>query len=203
MDDNESIMLYAPLEPTEDSEVELARSDIMSVCDDGEEVFERERPSRRISMLMLEDGVAFDPWSSPRNSRVSMASVSTRGGDAFVPEASGTVDEHEQERSPTDGDEAPGTETNGAGDGDKGEEAQGGAIKRWFDSWKGKAPPKEEDAEPPQALPPVPFPVLERPVKTRVVWLPSPDKISFQATWWGYRLQVFSRLSDFISYSVC
>jgi len=25
-------------------------------------------------------------------------------------------------------------------------------------------------------------------VKTRTRWVPSPDKISFQATWWGYRL---------------
>lgn len=194
MDDNESIMLYGPLEPTEDSEVELARSDIMSVCDDGEEVFERERPSQRISMLMLDDGVAFDPW---RMSRASMASVSTSGGGAISPEASGATGEaREQERPLMEGEELPAPETNGAGEGDKGEEVQGGPIKRWFDSWKGKAPPKEEDAETPQVPPPVierplqrrPSSMVERPVKTRVIWLPSPEKISFQATWWGYRL---------------
>ncbi len=25
-------------------------------------------------------------------------------------------------------------------------------------------------------------------VKTKTRWVPSPNKISFQATWWGYRL---------------
>jgi len=28
-------------------------------------------------------------------------------------------------------------------------------------------------------------------VNTKTRWVPSPDKISFQATWWGYRLYVF------------
>jgi len=28
-------------------------------------------------------------------------------------------------------------------------------------------------------------------VKTKTRWVPSPDKISFQVTWWGYRLCVF------------
>ena len=34
-----------------------------------------------------------------------------------------------------------------------------------------------------------PRPTVERePVRTRVRWVPSPDKVSFQAMWWGYRL---------------
>ncbi|KAI0287729.1 hypothetical protein BC826DRAFT_972020 [Russula brevipes] len=45
-----SIMLYGPLVPSEDSEVELAASDIMSVFDDGE-TLEFEQPARPLSFF--------------------------------------------------------------------------------------------------------------------------------------------------------
>lgn len=37
-DDNGSVMMYGPLEPTEDSEIEIARSEIVSLNGDGEEI---------------------------------------------------------------------------------------------------------------------------------------------------------------------
>jgi hypothetical protein len=37
-DDNGSVMMYGPLEPTEDSEIEIARSEIVSINGDGEEI---------------------------------------------------------------------------------------------------------------------------------------------------------------------
>jgi hypothetical protein len=37
-DDNGSVMMYGPLEPTEDSEIEIARSEIVSLSGDGEEI---------------------------------------------------------------------------------------------------------------------------------------------------------------------
>lgn len=37
-DDNGSVMMYGPLEPTEDSEIEIARSEIISFNGDGEEI---------------------------------------------------------------------------------------------------------------------------------------------------------------------
>jgi hypothetical protein len=45
-----SVMLYAPLVPGEDSEVELAASDITSVFDDGE-TLEYEQPARPLSFV--------------------------------------------------------------------------------------------------------------------------------------------------------
>jgi hypothetical protein len=45
-----NVMLYAPLVPGEDSEVELAASDITSVSDDGE-TLEYEQPARPLSFV--------------------------------------------------------------------------------------------------------------------------------------------------------
>ncbi|KAI9455902.1 hypothetical protein BJY52DRAFT_1224430 [Lactarius psammicola] len=61
-DDGSSIMLYGPLVPSEDSEVELAASDIMSVFDDGE-TLEFERPARPLSFFDV--GEQFTPRSPP------------------------------------------------------------------------------------------------------------------------------------------
>jgi hypothetical protein len=61
-DDSSSIMLYGPLVPSEDSEVELAASDIMSVFDDGE-TLEFERPARPLSFFDV--GEQFTPRSPP------------------------------------------------------------------------------------------------------------------------------------------
>jgi len=38
-------------------------------------------------------------------------------------------------------------------------------------------------------------------VKTKTRWVPSPDKISFQATWWGYRLYLPPPVLDVLNNS--
>ena len=101
-DEDASVMMYAPLQPDNNSEVEVARSEICSVDEEGEVISERPGPD------VLQNG---------------NENEKDKGG---------------RERS------------NGEGKG------------------KGKA--------------------KEKKVKEVRVWLPSADKISVQAMWWGYRL---------------
>jgi hypothetical protein len=167
-DDDSSIMLYTPLVPSEDSEVELAASDIMSVFDDGE-TLEYERPSRPLSFVRA--GEQLTPRSPSR---------------APSPENPG---ESAQTEGPTDASQSdaqrkPGT--TGWFDSWKGKVVEGGKfvsdkVVEGTKSWRGKA---GED---------------RKIVKTTTRWVPSPDKISFQATWWGYRLCVFVPRSTYIT----
>jgi hypothetical protein len=164
-EDDGSIMLYGPLVPSEDSEVELAASDIMSVFDDGE-TFEFERPARPLSY--------FDVGEHP----------TPRSPPALqLPE---TPEEHHTQEAPTD-DSQPCTEK------------EPGAL-GWFDTWKGKVIEggklvSEKVAE---GTKPWRDKMSEgrRVVKTKTRWVPSPDKISFQATWWGYRLCVHAAVTE-------
>ena len=162
-DDNSSIMLYGPLVPSEDSEVELAASDIMSVFDDGE-TLEFERPARPLSF--------FGEQSTPRSP------------PATLPPA--TPEELHTQEAPTNGNQ-PGTQK------------EPGAL-GWFDTWKGKMIEggklvSEKVAEGTKSWKDK-MSEGRRVVKTKTRWVPSPDKISFQATWWGYRLCVHdARLS--------
>ncbi|TFY69391.1 hypothetical protein EVG20_g3169, partial [Dentipellis fragilis] len=164
-DDGSSIMLYGPLVPDEDSEAEIARSDVMSVTDDGE-MWEYERPARRVSQLM--------EWEGPE------AFGAGAQGPEPVEEAAEGVGEEEKEEGQ-----------------EQGHEKEGSAAWRWLESWKslGKEPEASgsasgagEAAVGAGAAAPVPTPAPAKHVKTKVIWVPSPEKISFQATWWGYRL---------------
>jgi len=157
---DDSIMLYTPLVPSEDSEVEIAASDIMSVFDDGE-TLEYERPSRPLSFVLAGEQL------TPRSP-----------SGALSPENQG---ESAQNEGPTDASQSdpqkkPGTA--GWFDSWKGKVVEGGKfvsdkVIEGTKSWKGKAGEGRKI------------------VKTKTRWVPSPDKISFQATWWGYRLCVF------------
>jgi hypothetical protein len=103
-DDDSSVMMYAPLQPDSNSEVEVARSEICSVDEEGEVISERPGP------------------------------------DMNKPDMQNEKDKVGRERS------------NGEG--------------------KGKGKAKEETKR----------------VKEVRVWVPSAEKISVQAMWWGYRL---------------
>ena len=156
-DDNSSIMLYGPLVPSEDSEVELAASDIMSVFDDGE-MLEFERPARPLSFFDV--GEQLTPRSPPAS---------------LLPET--PEERHTQEAATTD-------------------DSQPGSQKElgWFDTWKGKMMEggklvSEKVAEGTKSWKDK-MSEGRKVVKTKTRWVPSPDKISFQATWWGYRLYV-------------
>lgn len=155
-DGDSSIMLYGPLVPSEDSEVELAASDVMSLFDDGE-TLEFERPARPLSFAEAEE--QFTPRSTP-TPLPSESSQQQGPADARQPDSR----------------EEPGTTG-------------------WFDTWKGKVIEggklvSDKVAEGTMSLKDK---VVEgrKVVKTRTRWVPSPDKISFQASWWGYRLCVY------------
>lgn len=156
-DDGDSIMLYGPIVPSEDSEVELAASDIMSVFDDGE-TLEYEQPARPLSFAMAGEQV------TPRSHPISLS-----------PE-------------PAQQEETAGTRQPDAA-------AQGGSGSTgWFDTWKGKVFEggklvSDKVTEGTKSLKGTMG--SRKVVKTRTRWVPSPDKISFQATWWGYRLCVY------------
>jgi hypothetical protein len=155
-DDGSSIMLYGPIFPGEDSEVELAASDIMSVFDDGESL-ESEQPSCPLSF------VAVGEQLTPRSNRAALPPATSEG-----PPPQGGTDHTSQH-------------------GNQGDQSASG----WFDTLKGRVieggklvsekvagGTKENVAE------------GRKVVKTKTRWVPSRDKISFQATWWGYRLCV-------------
>ena len=157
--EGDSIMLYGPLVPSEDSEVELAASDIMSVFDDGE-TLEFEQPARPLSFVQA--GEQLTPRSPPR---------------ALSPEILGGSSQDDSE---------------GPADASRSDTQKEPSSVRWFDTWKGKMIEGGKL---------VSDKVVEgtkswkgkagedrKIVKTKTRWVPSPDKISFQATWWGYRL---------------
>jgi hypothetical protein len=157
-DDGSSIMLYGPIVPSEDSEVELAASDIMSVFDDGESL-EFEQPSRPLSFVSVGEQLT-------RSNRAAPPPATSEG-----PLPQGGSDHTSQHSN-------------------QGEQGASG----WFDTLKGRVIEggklvsdkvaggtkslKENVAE------------GRKVVKTKTRWVPSRDMISFQATWWGYRLCV-------------
>jgi hypothetical protein len=158
--DDSSIMLYCPLVPSEDSEVELAASDIMSVFDDGE-TLEFEQPARPLSFIAAAEQL------TPRSSHAALPPVIPVGPASQEGADEGNLHGAQKEQG-----------------------ASG-----WFDTLKGKVIEggklvsdkvgestkllKDKMAE------------GRKVVKTTTRWVPSPDKISFQATWWGYRLCVY------------
>lgn len=166
-EDDSSIMLYGPIVPSEDSEVELAASDIMSVFDDGE-TLEFERPARPMSFFDI--GEHLTPRSPPAS---------------LLPE---TPEERDTPEAPTN-DNQPCTQK------------EPGAL-GWFDTWKGKVIEggklvSEKVAEGTKSWTDK-MSEGRRVVKTKTRWVPSPDKISFQATWWGYRLCVHTTVTELL-----
>lgn len=160
-EEDNSVMLYGPLVPSEDSEVELAASDIVSVFDDGE-TLEYEQPARPLSFI--EAGQQLTPRSPSRTlpPKIQGESAQDEGpADASQPDTQGEP------------------RTAGWFDTWKGKVIEGGKlvsdkVVEGTKSWKGKTVVEDRKI-----------------VKTKTRWLPSPDRISLQAMWWGYRLYVF------------
>ncbi|VDB94509.1 unnamed protein product [Peniophora sp. CBMAI 1063] len=181
-DDSTGVMLYGPLEPDELSEVELARSDVMSTYDDGETI-EYERPAQRLSM-------AKSPGPSPLALPQETVPSTDKTGKGKGKEESESTPPTAQESVAEVGDkEANGKNKDG---------------KSWFGTLRERIVEGSKtvsdnvvqgtdyvSAASRDAITKMtaPRPPTDRePVRTRVRWLPSPDKVSFQATWWGYRL---------------
>lgn len=155
-----SVMLYAPLVPGEDSEVELAASDITSVFDDGE-TLEYEQPARPLSFVQAGE------QHTPRPS--SRALPSEIPGRSAQDEGSADTSQSDTQK-----------ETGSAG---------------WFGTFKEKVfvggkLVSDKVAEGTKSLQGKAG-EGRKIVQTKTRWVPSSDKISFQATWWGYRLYVF------------
>ena len=155
-----SIMLYDPLVPSEDSEVELAASDITSLFDDGE-TLEYEQPARPLSFVQA--GEQHTPRSTART---------------LPPEIPGRSSQDEGHASASQPDTRKEPGSAGWFDTLKERVVEGGKlvsdkVAEGTKSWTGKAGEGRKI------------------VNTKTRWVPSPDKISFQATWWGYRLYVF------------
>ena len=157
-DGDNGVMLYGPIVPSEDSEVELAASDIMSEFDDGE-TLEYEEPARPLSFAWAGEQL------TPRSHPISLS-----------PEPEPAQQEQTADARQRDA-------------------AQGGSgTTGWFDTWKEKVIEggklvSDKVAEGTKSLKGTAT-EGRKVVKTRTRWVPSPDKISFQATWWGYRLYV-------------
>ena len=156
-----SVMLYSPLVPSEDSEVELAASDVMSVFDDGE-TLEVEMPARPLSFVQA--GEQLTPRSSSHT---------------LPPEIPGRP---AQDKGPADASQSDTQKQPGSAG--------------WFDTLKEKVVEggklvSDKVAEGTRSFKGKSGGEGRKIVKTTTRWVPSPDKISFQATWWGYRLYVF------------
>ncbi|KAF8506526.1 hypothetical protein F5888DRAFT_1602652 [Russula emetica] len=152
-----SVMLYTPLVPSEDSEVELAASDIMSVYDDGE-TLEYEQPARPLSFAQAGE------QHTPRHSSRTLP-PEIPGGSA---QNDGPAD-----ASQSDTRKEPGSA--GWFDTLKEKVVEGGKLVSDKFS-EGTKSLKDKAGE------------GRKIVETKTRWVPSPDKISFQATWWGYRI---------------
>jgi hypothetical protein len=157
---DDSVMLYAPLVPNEDSEVELAASDITSVFDDGE-TLEYEQPARPLSFAQA--GEQHLPRSPSRT---------------LTPEIPGRS---AQDDGPADASQSAARKEPGSAG--------------WFDTLKEKVVlggklVSDKVAEGTKSLKGNAG-EGRKIVKTKTRWVPSPDKISLQANWWGYRLYVF------------
>lgn len=122
IDDDSSVMMYAPLVPDAGSEVEIARSEVSYVDQNGGVV-----------------GVAEEDWNARR--------------EVLAKEKLDTLRRRKLE----------------------GKEKEKEEVQAEEQAIKGKGKGKE------------PKPKKVREVR---VWVPSPTQLSFQATWWGYRLYV-------------
>ncbi|KAI0248359.1 hypothetical protein BJV78DRAFT_1284875 [Lactifluus subvellereus] len=167
-DENSSIMLYGPLVPSEDSEVELAASDIMSVFDDGE-TFEFEQPARPLSFIAA--GEQLTPRSPPAALPLPIPE------DPTPQEVAANTGQHGAQREQ----DAPGWFGTL-----KEKMIEGGKLVSDKVVEGGKLV-SEKVTEGTKSLKDK-MPDGRKVVKTTTRWVPSPDKISFQATWWGYRL---------------
>jgi hypothetical protein len=184
-DAGSGVMLYAPLEPDESSEVELAASDCMSVFDDGETV-EFERPAQRLSMQPRSP----TPWCSPL---AQPAVLSTLEADENLAPEKASAGEEAAGEEATHGKSWFGTfrervVVGGRAFTDTVVES-GKAVAEFAQSGRASAAEMPAEAAVVTAAE-AEVPREREPVRTRVRWVPSPDKISFQAMWWGYRLCV-------------
>ncbi|KAG9316631.1 hypothetical protein JVU11DRAFT_2685 [Chiua virens] len=199
IDDNNSVMMYGPLEPDDTSEVEIACSEIVSVHGDGSEIRTPQScfsplPSESLNEAMMGRGPRSPPprciplpgfSPSPILSPLSLDYPSPR----FSPLPLGSIDEalrgaggpsplsHFASLPPQSIDQV----IMGGGGGGVGESS----------SIQGKEGESEflSGATGATQVLPITEPTADQPrVREYRVWLPSSTKLSVQTMWWGFRI---------------
>lgn len=171
IDDNNSIMMYGPLEPDDTSEVEIACSEIVSINGDGEEIRTPQPcytplPSESVDEALMGRGLRSPP---PRFVSLPLESVDPALGSRsprstsprFLPLPLESIDQV----------------------------LMGGSSEASGVRWKESEPEIVPGTASPTQVPPTTGPAAgQQPVKEYRVWLPSPTKISIQTMWWGFRM---------------
>jgi hypothetical protein len=168
IDDNNSIMMYGPLEPDDTSEVEIACSEIVSINGDGEEI---RTPQPR-----------YIPLPSESNDEALVGRGPRSPPPRFFPLPSESIDEALVGRGPRSPPPyfapLPLESIDQVLMGGGGE----GSNVRWKESESDIVPGVTGAAQ-------VTEPGADQPpVKEYRVWLPSLTKISVQTMWWGFRM---------------
>lgn len=188
VDDNNTIMMYGPLEPDDTSEVEIACSEIVSINGDGEEI---RTPQPRFIPLpseSFEEVVVGSPGRSPLSRFVplpfeSIGQVLSGGGLSPLPRFS-PLPLQSIDRALT-------------GSGSRSPQPRFSplpleSIDRVLASGGGASSVRESElvseATVAQFSPAAETASHSPPVKEYRVWLPSLTKISVQTMWWGFRM---------------
>lgn len=189
LDDNNSVMMYGPLEPDDTSEVEIACSEIVSVNGDGEEIRTPQPrfiplPSESFDEDLMSSGGLSPRSRSPLSPLLplplgSIDEMLMRSGgrspwSRFIPLPLESIDEvlmRSGGRSPRFV-PLPSESIDQVLMGGGGESSS----VRGTESDTAQVPPTTE-------------PAAEQPAaKEYRVWLPSPTKLSVQTMWWGFRM---------------
>ena len=195
VDDNNSIMMYGPLEPDDDSEVEIACSEIVSINGDGEEIRTPQPCFIPLPSESFDEVVVGSPGLSPLPRFIPLPFESIdqvlAGGGGRSPQS---------RLSPL-----PLESINRMLIGGGGRSPQPcfvplplGSIDQALTSGGGESSSirwKEDESEPVSEatgatrVPLTAEPTGDQPsVKEYRVWLPSLTKISVQTMWWGFRM---------------
>ena len=175
-EDGSSLMLCSPLIPQRDSLVEIAETEYVSFNEAGQVIAETHRSPLHQAHAVDDVDEGSEPLGGAEGSQTYHTSADDDKGEGTSHTAEGSsaenddVDEEGQLRNP------PGTESK--------------SIFRWpwsqtEEEKRAEQKAKEADAKAKE----------ERKLKKKhekLMWVPSPTKISLQTMWWGYRMSVGS-----------
>ena len=190
-DDGSSLMLCSPLIPQRDSLVEIAETEYVSLNEAGRVVAESHRsPLHQVHAVddIDEDG---ETGADERNNETRQATADGGEGEASLQ----TAGEGSVEDNAADGEGQPSNAS----------EAESKSVFRW--PWlkteeekraeqKAKEEKKQTEAKAKE----------EQKLKKRnekLMWVPSPTKISLQTMWWGYRMSVYFQTGGSVANWLC
>ena len=193
VDDNNSIMMYGPLEPDETSEVEIACSEIVSINGDGEEIRTPQSSYSPLPSESFDDSVVVgSPARSPLSRFIPLPFESIdqvmSGGGGRSPQPRFSPLPLESVNRILRGGRSPPPRFVPLSPGSIDQVLTSGGDNDL------ESEPVPEYTE--MALVPVTTGLAggQPPVKEYRVWLPSLTKISVQTMWWGFRMYVAERV---------